>query len=163
LIIVGNGINNRSAGDVIVEGTGVDAGNTPGTNYAVNYTKGTSNDDSSGELKYVRVEFAGYAPRVNEEFNAFTFAAVGKNTKVSFLEALAGLDDSYEFFGGAVDADHLVSYETPFNQRNWRSVMAPALRPPTRKGSRTTAATAPSARTPSTRPHSRFRSLRTLR
>lgn len=111
LILVGNGIDNRSAGDVIVEGTGVDAGTTPGTNYSVVYTKGTSNDDSSGELRYVRVEFAGYAPRTNEELNSFTFAAVGKNTKVSYLEALAGLDDSYEFFGGAVDADHLVSYE----------------------------------------------------
>ncbi len=60
----------------------------------------------------MRVEFAGYAPLQDNELNAFTFAAVGSGTRVSYLEALAGLDDSYEFFGGALDVDHLVAYET---------------------------------------------------
>lgn len=106
LLLVGNAINNRSSGTVQVEGTGTDA-----NNYAVTYSGGTSNQDSSGELSYVRVEFAGYAPSQDNEFNSFTFAAVGSGTKLSYLQAMAGLDDSFEFFGGAVDGDHLVSYE----------------------------------------------------
>ena len=110
LIIVGNGIINRS-GSIDVEGTGTVTGTTTGTNYAVTYSGGVTNADNSGELKYVRVEFAGYAPSLNNELNTFTFAAVGSGTKLSYLEALAGLDDAFEFFGGAVDADHIVAYE----------------------------------------------------
>lgn len=111
LILVGNGIDNR-AGDLEVEGTNTVAGNTSGTNYRVLYSGGTDNNDSSGELKYVRVEFAGFAPSLNNELNSFTFAAVGRGTKVSYVQAMAGLDDSYEFWGGAVDGDHMVSYES---------------------------------------------------
>lgn len=112
LIMVGNGIINRvTAGGVEVEGTGTVTGNTPGTNYRVTYDGGTTNTDNSGELTYVRVEFAGYAPSLNNELNSFTFAAVGSGTRLSYLHALAGLDDHYEWFGGAADAHHLVSYE----------------------------------------------------
>jgi hypothetical protein len=57
------------------------------------------------------VEYAGYAPSVNNELNSFSFAAVGSGTKLSYLQAMAGLDDSFEFWGGAADATNLVSYE----------------------------------------------------
>lgn len=110
LILVGNGIINR-AGSIEVEGTNTAAGTTSGTNYQVLYSGGSDNNDSSGELKYVRVEFAGFAPSLNNELNSFTFAAVGRGTKVSYVQAIAGLDDAFEFFGGAVDGDHMVSYE----------------------------------------------------
>ncbi|HMC55085.1 MAG TPA: hypothetical protein VKH19_07955 [Gemmatimonadaceae bacterium] len=110
LILVGNGIINRTGTPVAVEGTGA-PGTASGTNYEVLYSGGNDNNDSSGELKYVRVEFAGYAPTTNNELNSFTFAAVGRGTKVSYVQAIAGLDDSFEFFGGAVEGDHMVSYE----------------------------------------------------
>jgi hypothetical protein len=110
LIIIGNGLINRT-GNIEIEGTGTVTGNATGTNYQVLYSGGTANDDDSGELRYVRVEFAGFAPSLNNELNSFTFGAVGSKTKVSYVEALAGLDDSFEFFGGAVDGDHMVSYE----------------------------------------------------
>lgn len=110
LIIVGNGIINRTVqGGILVEGTG--GGSGPGTNYNVFYDGGALNTDNSGELKYVRVEYAGFGPSLDNELNSFTFAAVGSGTKLSYLQALAGLDDSFEWWGGAVDADHLVSYE----------------------------------------------------
>jgi len=106
LIIVGNGIINR--GDpTILEGTGTNAT----TNPQVNYGGGTNNADNSGELAYVRVEFAGFATAPDQELNSFTFAAVGSGTKLSYLQSLYGLDDSFEWFGGAVDAKYLVSYE----------------------------------------------------
>lgn len=112
LILVGNGIINKVAsGGIEIEGTGTSAGTTPGTNYRLTYDGGTTNTDNSGELSYVRVEFAGYAPALNQELNTFTFAAIGSGTKLQYLQALAGLDDSFEFFGGAADANHLVSYE----------------------------------------------------
>ncbi|MDB4883722.1 MAG: hypothetical protein JWL95_2488 [Gemmatimonadetes bacterium] len=112
LLLVGNAPNNRS-GAVAVEGTGTD-GNTvvSGKNYTVVYNGGNVATDNSGTLSYVRVEFGGFAPLQDQEFNAFTFCAVGSGTRASYLEALDGLDDSYEFFGGGFDLDHLIAFET---------------------------------------------------
>lgn len=105
LILVGRGIINRT-GTVELEGTGSNA-----DNYVVTYDGGTDNADNSGTLRYVRVEFAGYGVQPNQELNSFTFAAVGSGTTVDYVQALGGLDDHYEWFGGALDAKHLVSYE----------------------------------------------------
>jgi hypothetical protein len=105
LVIVGNGVVNR-ADPTILEGTGTSASNPQ-----VNYAGGTNNSDDSGELRYVRVEFAGYATAADQELNSFTFAAVGSGTRLSYLQSLYGLDDAFEWFGGAVDAKYLVSYE----------------------------------------------------
>ena len=110
LLIIGNAVDSR-AGSIEVEGTGTEPTGGSGRNYGVTYSGGTNDADNSGELSYVRVEFAGYAPSPDNELNSFTMAAVGSGTKLSYLQAMAGLDDSYEFFGGAVDGDHLVSYE----------------------------------------------------
>lgn len=112
LVMVGNAINNRS-GSVEIEGSGTDGSAVVGgKNYQVLYSGGTVATDNSGTLSYVRVQFAGFAPSLNNELNSFTFAAVGSGTRASFLQAMAGLDDSYEFFGGGFDLDHLVAYET---------------------------------------------------
>ena len=108
LIIVGNARNNRS-GSIIVEGSN---GSVVGADPAgVVYTGGTVDTDNSGTLRYVRVEFAGYATLTDAELNSFTFAAVGSGTTLEYLQALAGLDDSYEWFGGTVNGKYLVSYE----------------------------------------------------
>jgi len=106
LILVGNGIVNR-ASPVILEGTG-----TGPDNPAIDYGGGTDNEDSSGELRYVRIEFAGHATAPDQELNALTLAAVGRGTRIEYVQALSSLDDSFEFFGGAVDARYLVSYES---------------------------------------------------
>ena len=109
LIVVGNARNNRS-GNVIVEGSD---GSVIGANPAgVVYTGGTNDADNSGTLRYVRVEFAGYATLVDAELNSFTFAAVGRGTTLEYLQAMSGLDDSFEWFGGTVDGKYLVSYES---------------------------------------------------
>jgi hypothetical protein len=113
LLMVGNAINNRSSVSVEVEGSGTDGtAVVGGKNYQVIYSGGNTATDNSGTLAYVRVEFAGFAPSLNNELNSFTFAAVGSGTRASYLQSMAGLDDSYEFFGGGFDLDHLVAYET---------------------------------------------------
>ncbi|HJU66428.1 MAG TPA: hypothetical protein VJ596_12150 [Gemmatimonadaceae bacterium] len=106
LILVGRGIINRG-GAVELEGTG-----TSSSNVVVRYDGGTNNADNSGILRYVRVEFAGFGPAPNQELNSFTLAAVGSGTTIEHVQALAGLDDSFEWFGGAVDGRFLVSYES---------------------------------------------------
>jgi len=112
LVLVGNAPSNRS-GNVIIEGSGTDGTQVVGgKNYEVTYSGGTTATDNSGTLQYVRVEFAGFAPSLNNEFNGFTFAAIGSGTRASYLQTMAPLDDSYEFFGGGFDLDHLVAFET---------------------------------------------------
>jgi hypothetical protein len=106
LLIIGNGIVNRT-GDVQLEGTGTGAANP-----AVLYSGGSDNTDDSGVLRYVRVEFAGFGPAADAELNTFTFAAVGSGTTLEYLQSLNGLDDSFEWFGGAVDGKYLVSYDS---------------------------------------------------
>ena len=103
LIIIGRGVINR-ASPVILEGTE----NFP---QPINYAGGTDNADNSGELRYVRIEFAGYATQPNAELNTLTLAAVGSGTVIEYVQAANGLDDSFEWFGGAVDGKYLVSYE----------------------------------------------------
>lgn len=108
LVLVGNARNNRS-GSIIIEGSngsvlGADPNGTV-------YTGGTVDTDNSGTLRYVRVEFAGYATLPDNELNSFTFAAVGSGTTLEYLQSVAGLDDSFEWFGGTVDGKYLVSYE----------------------------------------------------
>lgn len=109
LIIIGSAQVNRT-GDIILEGTGTN--NT--TNDTIFYSGGSAAGDAgtSGRLSYVRVEFAGFGPAPNQELNSLTLAAVGSGTTVDHVQALAGLDDSFEWFGGRVDARYLVSYES---------------------------------------------------
>ena len=117
LVIVGNGVINR-IGPIELEGTGTDRRTPPvsGANYPVAYGHpagaAANNADDSGELRYVRVEFAGFGPAQDQELNTFTFAGVGSGTRMSYLQAVAGLDDHFEWFGGAVDGKYFVSYES---------------------------------------------------
>ena len=111
LIVVGNGQINRS-GDIILEGS--NAPTVPNAGSGVIYSNGTAAGDteSSGTLRYVRVEFAGYAVASAQELNSFTFAAVGNGTTLEYLQSMTGLDDSFEWFGGTVNGRYLVSYES---------------------------------------------------
>lgn len=106
LIIIGNGIINRD-GSTQIEGTGTPSDVNP----AQFYNGGADNDDNSGVLRYVRIEFAGYPTAPNEELNSLTMAAVGAGTRIEYVQVLQGLDDSFEWFGGAVNTRYLVSYE----------------------------------------------------
>lgn len=74
------------------------------------YFGGNDAADNSGSLKYVRVEYAGIPINPNQEINSFTFGGVGNGTTLSYLQASYGGDDSFEWFGGTVNADHLIAY-----------------------------------------------------
>jgi len=112
IVIVGNAPTNRS-GSIALDATGSDGSTVVGgRNYQVLYSGGNATSDNSGSMTYVRVEFAGHAPAADNERGAFTFAAVGSGTRVSYLQSMGALDDAFSFFGGALDGDHLIAYET---------------------------------------------------
>jgi hypothetical protein len=68
------------------------------------------NNDNSGTLKYVRIEFGGYVYAPNNEINGLTFGAVGSGTTIDYVQVSYSNDDAFEWFGGAVNCKHLVSY-----------------------------------------------------
>ncbi len=75
---------------------------------AVGYYGGNDPLDSSGALRYVRVEFAGVTFSPNNEANSFTFCGVGVGTSLQYLQAHRGSDDLFEFFGGNASPSYLV-------------------------------------------------------
>ncbi len=113
LVLVGNGIINRTGTTITTEG------GTAGV--AENYAGGTNNDDNSGTLRYVRIEFAGYdvSNGAGQELNALSLYAVGRGTTLEYVQTLSGLDDSFEWWGGAVDGRYLVSYESGDDHFDW--------------------------------------------
>ncbi|MFT4979726.1 MAG: hypothetical protein ACI8S6_005638 [Myxococcota bacterium] len=69
---------------------------------------GTDTEDSSGALQYVRVEFGGTEITTENEVNGIAFQGVGSGTSVSYVQVHFNKDDGVEFYGGTVNADHLV-------------------------------------------------------
>lgn len=73
---------------------------------------GGSNDaDNSGIFQYIRVEFAGYPFETDKEINGITFGSVGSGTTIDHLQVSYSNDDSFEWFGGAVNCKYLVAYK----------------------------------------------------
>ncbi|MES2680043.1 MAG: T9SS type A sorting domain-containing protein [Bacteroidota bacterium] len=104
VIILGKASNNNSGGTNNIEGL-------PISNSTL-YGGGSSPDDNdnSGSLQYVRIEYCGvqYAP--NQEINGLTFGAVGRGTIIDYVQVSYCNDDAFEWFGGSVNAKHLISY-----------------------------------------------------
>lgn len=71
---------------------------------------GDNDDDSSGVFSYVRIEFAGYPFEKDKEINALTLGSVGRGTKLDHIQVSYSNDDSFEWFGGSVNAKYLVAY-----------------------------------------------------
>jgi len=113
IIIVGNGIINRTGATILTEGGAA--------GQAENYAGGNDNNDSSGVLRYVRIEFAGYdvSSGAGQELNSLSMYAVGRRTVLEYVQTMAGLDDSFEWWGGAVDGRYLVSYESGDDHFDW--------------------------------------------
>ncbi len=79
----------------------------------VNSKHGGSEDaDNSGVLSYVRVEFAGIEYSPDNEINGITLGSVGSGTTIDHVQVSYAKDDSYEWFGGSVNATHLVALGT---------------------------------------------------
>lgn len=67
-------------------------------------------DDNSGTLKYVRIEFGGFIFSQNREINGLTLGAIGRGTTIDYVQCSFINDDSFEWFGGTVNCAHLIAY-----------------------------------------------------
>ncbi|MDR4989368.1 MAG: hypothetical protein RG741_11085 [Bacteroidales bacterium] len=101
LVVCGRVINNQGA-DIQLEGG---YGGWHGGTVAPDDVS-----ESSGVIRYVRIEYAGIPINPNEEVNSLTMGSVGKGTVIEYVQCSYGLDDAFEWFGGSVDCKYLVAY-----------------------------------------------------
>lgn len=104
IVILGKAPNNQGTSQPI-EGIPTDA--TGKASYG-----GTESADNSGTLKYVRIEFAGVPLSPDNEINGLTLGSVGSGTTIDYVQITRSGDDGFEFFGGTVNAKHLLSIGT---------------------------------------------------
>lgn len=71
---------------------------------------GNDDADNSGVLSYARIEFAGYPFETDKEINGLTLGSVGSGTKIDHVQVSYCNDDSFEWFGGTVNAKYLIAY-----------------------------------------------------
>jgi len=71
---------------------------------------GTNDNDNSGIVRYVRIEFAGVPINPNEEVNSLTMGSVGSGTVIDYVMCSYGLDDAFEWFGGTNNHKYLIAY-----------------------------------------------------
>jgi Secretion system C-terminal sorting domain len=114
LIILGKAPTNTSTGGTpclgVVEG-GVDTPEGDGRYGSGDLPGGCGNDnDNSGILRYVRIEYPGIAFQPNNEINGLTMAGVGSGTVIENIQVSYANDDSFEWFGGTVNCKFLVAY-----------------------------------------------------
>ncbi len=67
-------------------------------------------NDNSGIMQYVRIEFPGYVFSSNKEINGLTMGAVGRGTTLDHIQVSFSNDDAFEWFGGTVNVKYLVAF-----------------------------------------------------
>lgn len=108
-------VGSRAAGDwggVILLGKATTNDGTPLieglADVPENHFGGTDDADNSGTMTYVRIEYGGYELSTDNEVNGLTFGGVGSGTTINHIMVSNTLDDCFEWFGGTVNADHLI-------------------------------------------------------
>ncbi len=108
VIILGHAANN-SSNNVTIEGiassTGENGLHGPGAG-------AVQNTESSGTLRFVRIEYAGIPLADDNELNSLTMGSVGSGTVIENIMVSYANDDAYEWFGGTVNAKYLIAYST---------------------------------------------------
>ena len=80
---------------------------------------GEDPNDDSGVLKFVSVRFAGSNVDPENQLNGIAFQGVGSGTVVDYIQVHNNLDDGVEFFGGTVNAKHMVLTGNADDSLDW--------------------------------------------
>jgi len=80
---------------------------------------GSSADDNSGTIRYVRVEYSGGKADGQSENNGISFYGIGSGTTVEYIQVYEGKDDGVEFFGGTVNVDYVSVVNAQDDSIDW--------------------------------------------
>ncbi|MCP2042587.1 hypothetical protein [Pontibacter sp. HSC-36F09] len=69
---------------------------------------GDNNNDNSGSIEYLILEYTGAKSSADIEHNGLTLNGVGSGTKIENVYIPYGADDAVEFFGGSVNVKNLL-------------------------------------------------------
>jgi hypothetical protein len=97
VVILGNAPTNKP---VTTKIEGIDLGGEYG---------GSNAADNSGSFRYVRIEYPGIVISLNNEINGLTLGGVGSGTTIDHVQVTNSGDDSFEWFGGTVNAKYLIA------------------------------------------------------
>jgi len=104
IILLGRAANNQPSGIANIEGI------APSADTQFGGGSNPDDNDNSGSLSYVRIEFPGYVYQTDKEINGITLGSVGAATTLNHIQVSFSNDDAFEWFGGKVNARYLVSY-----------------------------------------------------
>lgn len=101
VVLCGKATINVAGGTAIIEGGPTSV-----------YGGGASPDDAdnSGKLNFVRIEFPGIPFVPDKEINGLTLGGIGSGTTLEYIQVSYSGDDSFEWFGGTVNAKHLITF-----------------------------------------------------
>jgi hypothetical protein len=91
--------------------TGVVATSTAEINPAVIYG-GNSDNDNSGVLEFLILEYTGAKSSADIEHNGLTLNGVGNGTRIENIYVPYAADDAIEFFGGSVNVTNLLTLDS---------------------------------------------------
>lgn len=111
LIVLGSAPINRKAGYNQIEGIPDDV--------AYGRYGGTNAEEGTSSIKYLSIRYGGSLIGADNEINGLTLGGVGTGTKVSYVEVYNNKDDGFEFFGGTVNTDHLLSVGCADDSYDW--------------------------------------------
>lgn len=80
---------------------------------------GNTEDDNSGTIKYVRLEYTGFALDPTHESNGISLYGVGSGTTIENVCIYKGKDDGIEFFGGSVNLKYAVVIDAEDDSFDW--------------------------------------------
>ncbi len=80
---------------------------------------GTEDEDNSGKLQYVRIEYSGFKIDDKKECNALSLYTVGSGTTIDHIECFEGKDDGIEFFGGSVSVSDIALINMEDDSIDW--------------------------------------------
>jgi hypothetical protein len=80
---------------------------------------GTNPNDTSGTLRYVRVEFAGVEFSPDNELNGIAFQGVGRGGSYEYIQVHMNRDDALEWFGGTADIKYAVASNAADDSFDW--------------------------------------------
>jgi hypothetical protein len=80
---------------------------------------GSIDNDNSGTVRYLRIEWSGAAFSSEKEYNGFSLFGVGSGTKIEYVQIHECADDPIEFYGGTVHANYIVSSNGEDDMFDW--------------------------------------------
>lgn len=80
---------------------------------------GEFDNDDSGVIRYVRIEYAGREISPDNELNGLALQGVGSGSTIEYIQVHMNKDDGIEFFGGTVNARYIYITGCADDQFDW--------------------------------------------